>query len=195
MYAEAISGAQRLPNGNTIIDDGTHGTFIEVTAAKEVVWKYICPVVATGPLQQGQAIPDDPARAGEKMNAVFRVYKYPPTYAAFTGKTLTPGSYVETYPTAVKESEAVPSGFQLLQNYPNPFNPSTVIRYRTLAEGQVTLSVFDVTGRCIKTLVKQFMTQGEHEVTFDATGLADGVYFYRLDAGAFSAVKKMSLVR
>jgi hypothetical protein len=97
MYAEAISGAHRLPNGNTIIDDGTHGTFYEVTADKKVVWKYICPVVKTGPLTQGDSIPDDPARAGEKMNAVFRVYKYATTYPAFTGRTLTPGDYVEKY--------------------------------------------------------------------------------------------------
>jgi hypothetical protein len=97
MYAEAISGAHRLPNGNTIIDDGTHGTFYEVTPSKEVVWKYICPVVLGGPLLHDATIPDDPARAGEKMNAVFRVYKYPVTYAGFTGKTLTPGDFVELY--------------------------------------------------------------------------------------------------
>ena len=95
LYAEAISGAQRLANGNTLIDDGTHGTFLEVTAGGETVWKYVNPVVRTGPLAQGEAIPLDPARAGELMNAVFRVYRYGAEYAGLAGRDLTPGLPVE----------------------------------------------------------------------------------------------------
>jgi hypothetical protein len=95
MYSENISGAHRLPNGNTIICSGTVGQFLEVNSALEIVWKYICPVAATGPLTQGAAIPTDAARVGELMNSVFRVYKYPLDYAAFKGRTLTPGSTVE----------------------------------------------------------------------------------------------------
>jgi hypothetical protein len=98
MYSENISGAYRLPNGNTIICSGTVGLFLEVTSAGEIVWKYICPVQASGPITQGNKPDEDAARAGETMNSVFRVYKYPPSYAAFTGKTLTPGDYVELYP-------------------------------------------------------------------------------------------------
>jgi hypothetical protein len=98
LFAEAISGAQRLPNGNTLIDDGTHGTFIEVTPGGETVWKYINPVVRDGPLAQGEAIPSDPARAGELMNAVFRVYRYGPDYPGLAGRDLTPGLPVERYP-------------------------------------------------------------------------------------------------
>jgi hypothetical protein len=95
MYSENISGAHRLPNGNTIICSGTVGLFLEVATDGTIVWKYICPVDQTGPLTQGTTIPSDPARANELMNSVFRVYKYPKTYAAFTGKTLTPGDKVE----------------------------------------------------------------------------------------------------
>lgn len=95
MYAEDISGAFRLPNGNTLINVGPLGTFIEVTSSGEIVWKYICPVDLTGPITQGDSIPDDASHPGEKMNSVFRIYKYPLTYAAFTGKTLTPGDFVE----------------------------------------------------------------------------------------------------
>jgi hypothetical protein len=98
LYSEAISGAQRLPNGNTLIDDGVHGTFTEVTTAGEIVWKYINPVVKTGPLAQGDAIPEDPARAGEYMNAVFRVYRYGADYPGLAGRDLTPGLPVELYP-------------------------------------------------------------------------------------------------
>jgi len=95
LYAEAISGAQRLPNGNTLICDGTHGTFLEVTSNGETVWKYVCPVVLTGPLAQGATIPPDPARAGEFMNAVFRVRRYAPDYVGLAGRDLTPGNTVE----------------------------------------------------------------------------------------------------
>jgi hypothetical protein len=96
-YSENISGAQRLPNGNTIICSGTVGLFLEVTSAGAVAWKYICPVDAAGPLKQGSTPPSDPARPAETMNSVFRVYKYAPTYAGFNGRTLAPGEFIEKY--------------------------------------------------------------------------------------------------
>ncbi len=95
LYDEAISGAQRLPNGNTLIDSGTHGRFIEVTASGETVWEYINPVVKTGPLGHTDAIPADPARQGEFMNACFRVLRYGLDYPAFTGRDLTPKGNIE----------------------------------------------------------------------------------------------------
>ena len=98
MYSENISGAHRLPNGNTIICSGTVGRFLEVTSGGEIVWEYICPVEKTGVITQGNLPADDPARANETMNSVFRVYKYPVDYAAFTGKILTPGDFIEIYP-------------------------------------------------------------------------------------------------
>lgn len=95
LFSGAISGAQRLPNGNTLIDDGIHGTFIEVTTSGEVVWKYVNPVVREGPLAKNAGIPTDPVREGELMNAVFRVYRYAPDYPGLVGKTLTPTGTLE----------------------------------------------------------------------------------------------------
>jgi PKD repeat protein len=97
MYSENISGAHRLPDGHTIICSGTVGEFLEVTMGGEIVWRYICPVDQNGPMKQGATPPADPARTGETMNSVFRVYKYPTSYPAFAGRTLTPGNYVELY--------------------------------------------------------------------------------------------------
>ena len=97
MYSENISGAHRLPDGNTIICTGASGEFREVTPAGDIVWRYICPVDQNGPMKQGATPPSDPARSGETMNSVFRVYKYPTTYPAFAGRTLTPGDYIERY--------------------------------------------------------------------------------------------------
>jgi hypothetical protein len=95
LYDEAISGAQRLPNGNTLIDSGTHGRFIEVTASGETVWEYVNPVVLNGPLGRNDAIPPDQARQGEFMNACFRVLRYALDYPAFTGRDLTPKGTIE----------------------------------------------------------------------------------------------------
>jgi len=196
LYAEAISGAHRLPNGNTIIDDGTHGTFTEVTSTGELVWKYICPVVSTGSLTQGDPIPDDPVREGEKMNAVFRVYKYPVTYAAFTGKTLTPGDFVEKYATDVKiNSSGMPENFELMQNYPNPFNPVTRIQYNVPSSSLVKLAVYDILGNEIKVLTDEVKAPGTYEAEFNASSLSSGVYFYTLKAGGFTSAKKMTLMK
>jgi formylglycine-generating enzyme required for sulfatase activity len=87
-FAEAISGAQRLPNGNTLICDGTSGVFFEVTPVGETVWKYVNPVVRTGPLAQAQTPGLD--HRGHKWNAVFNVTRYAPDYAGLAGKDLTP---------------------------------------------------------------------------------------------------------
>jgi len=97
MYSENISGAHRLPDGHTIICSGTVGEFLEVTMGGDIVWRYICPVDQSGPMKQGTQPPADPARTAETMNSVFRVYKYAPSYSAFTGRTLTPGAYIELY--------------------------------------------------------------------------------------------------
>jgi hypothetical protein len=196
LYAEAISGAHRLPNGNTIIDDGTHGTFTEVTSQGEVVWKYVCPVAGNGPLTQGDPVPDDPVRAGEKMNAVFRVYKYPLDYAGFSGRSMTPGAFVELYPNSVNNSgNTVPFTTRLFQNYPNPFNPRTGVRYQVAGVSQVRLVVYDLLGREVAVLVDERKSPGTYEVSFDANGLASGVYICRLTTGESTQSLKMVLAK
>ena len=99
LFAHDISGAQRLQNGNTLIDDGPTGTFIEVTSAGAVVWKYINPTTNSGPVTQGDTLPHDPTHPEETMNSVFRVYRYAPSYPAFSGKDMTPGDFIELYPS------------------------------------------------------------------------------------------------
>lgn len=200
LYAEDISGAQRLPNGNTIIDNGPAGTFLEVTSGGEVVWKYVNPVVLTGPIAWQDSIPKDATHPGEYMNSVFRVYKYPLGYAAFTGKTLIPGAYIETYSAAVVEgNNTLPSSFKLFQNYPNPFNPATTIKYTVpLADAalhHVTLKVFDLLGREIATLVNEKKGAGNYSVSFNAARLTSGIYLYQLQAGRYREIKKMILVK
>lgn len=93
-----------------------------------------------------------------------------------------------------KETEMV-SSFRLHQNYPNPFNPLTTIGYQIPDAGYVTLKIFDVLGNDISTLANEFKPAGKYEVSFDASSLASGVYYYQLRAGNFIKTKKMILIR
>jgi hypothetical protein len=88
-----------------------------------------------------------------------------------------------------------PSVFTLDQNYPNPFNPSTVIQYGLPVGGMTTLKIYNVLGQEVETLVKEMQAPGTYSVRFDASSLSSGVYFFRLQSGSFSAVKKMALVK
>ncbi|MBX2992047.1 MAG: T9SS type A sorting domain-containing protein [Bacteroidetes bacterium] len=90
-----------------------------------------------------------------------------------------------------------PAEFMLHQNYPNPFNPSTNIRFSIPVgtHGRVSLQVYDILGREVATLVNELKGTGSYEVTWDATGMASGVYFYRLQAGEFMQSKRLLLLR
>ncbi len=94
-YTRDIGGAERLPNGNTLICYGTLGLLEEVTAGGEIVWKYISPEVQGGILTQGQSPALD--TKGEGMNAVFKARRYAPDYAGLAGRDLTPKGPVEKY--------------------------------------------------------------------------------------------------
>ena len=95
-FAKYISGAQRLPNGNTLICDGVHGTLFEVTPAGKTVWKYVNPSTAKGPLHQGESVPLE-QRDGMKrpVNQLYRAYRYAPDYPGLQGLDLTPGDPIE----------------------------------------------------------------------------------------------------
>jgi len=89
----------------------------------------------------------------------------------------------------------VPEQTSLSQNYPNPFNPSTVVSFQLATASTVRLAVYDILGREVATLVNEQMTPGQHNVTWNAAGMASGVYFYRLTAGSFSQAKQMVLMK
>lgn len=92
-------------------------------------------------------------------------------------------------------STKIPNTEFLSQNYPNPFNPTTVISYQLPINGFVTLGVYDLLGRSIKTLVSERQSAGTHTVTFNASGLPSGVYFYRLTSGSVVKTKKLVMIK
>jgi hypothetical protein len=99
-------------------------------------------------------------------------------------------------PLYVEEEENLIVGdYKLNQNYPNPFNPSTVIEYQLPENDNVIIKVYDVLGKEITTLVNEYQNAGRHKITFDASELSSGIYFYRMKAGNFIETKKMILMR
>jgi len=93
--------------------------------------------------------------------------------------------------------ELVPNDFYLQQNYPNPFNPLTTIAYGLPRDEKVTLTIFDMLGRKVKTLIDEPQKAGRYTFTFDAAKykMASGIYFYRIQAGEFTRTRKMLLIR
>jgi len=89
----------------------------------------------------------------------------------------------------------LPGRATLHQNYPNPFNPSTQISYDLAEASHVRLEVYDMSGRRIAQLVNEVRSAGQHTVAFDATGLASGVYFYRIEADGLTVTRKMTLMK
>ncbi len=179
LYSENISGAQRQPNCNTLIDEGGHGDFTEVTPAGEIVWKYICPVDDHGPMTQGDTIPVNPVRPDETMNSVFRVYRYAPDYAAFVGKDLTPGGYIELYPTGIGD-QTIQS--PLIQSYPNPFTT------RIGLTNTIGTEVFVLTNS-----LGQIIWSGKQIEQQDFSGLAPGFYFLKIEAQ--NSVQTIKLIK
>jgi hypothetical protein len=106
-----------------------------------------------------------------------------------------PYSFTTTGPTSVDSGHQIPGQYELLQNYPNPFNPSTMIRYGIPVESHVHLEVYDILGQRIAVLVDGYQQPGYYTAHFDAGHLASGMYFYRIQAGEFKAVKKLTLIR
>ncbi|MCF7886526.1 MAG: T9SS type A sorting domain-containing protein [Candidatus Marinimicrobia bacterium] len=89
----------------------------------------------------------------------------------------------------------LPDKFTLYQNYPNPFNPLTTIKYSLSVESEVRISIYNMNGNLVETIVNDHKNAGNHYKKWDASGLASGVYFYKIQAGNFTDVKKCLLMK
>jgi len=87
------------------------------------------------------------------------------------------------------------NSFALFQNYPNPFNPTTTIRFALPVESRVKINIYNSLGQLVETLADKDMKAGYHEINFNASGLASGVYFYKLTSGNFVETRKMLLMK
>ena len=97
--------------------------------------------------------------------------------------------------TSVSNQDLIVLQYSLSQNFPNPFNPATIISYSIPTGSNVSLKVYDALGKEVVTLVNGFVTAGGHLAEFDASSLSSGMYFYRLTTGAFTASKKLVVLK
>ncbi|MBK9333059.1 MAG: T9SS type A sorting domain-containing protein [Ignavibacteria bacterium] len=121
-----------------------------------------------------------------------------PVNIVITGKNLNP-YFTNMLLTSLISGEEIPDNYKLNQNYPNPFNPRTVISFN-IGQGlniseNVILKVYDILGNEVTTIVNGKLAPGSYSVEWDGTNVSSGVYFYKLTAGNFSEVKKMSLIK
>lgn len=177
-YSDHISGAQKLSNGNTLICDGPAGTFFEVTDSGETVWEYINPFTTTTP--QGES------------NEVFRAVRYDLDEMGNHSNT--------TFVSAEEEDFTSTNSFVLQQNYPNPFNPTTTIRFSLPVSSEVTITIYNMNGQKVKTLMNTYTSAGQQEIIWDGTNaygenVASGIYICQILAGSQSNIMKMSLMR
>ncbi len=93
------------------------------------------------------------------------------------------------------KTDLMPHEFSLYQNYPNPFNPTTTIRYQVPMKSHVNITIYDILGNEVKTLVNKEEQPGSYEVEFNGQNISSGVYFYRITSGSFTQTKKMLLLK
>ncbi|GMU84946.1 MAG: hypothetical protein AMXMBFR48_01880 [Ignavibacteriales bacterium] len=179
-FAAAISGSDVVLNWSTASEVNNSGFSIERKAA-------------------GESFTSVSFVEGKGNTAELSRYTY-------TDKDVTPGVYTYrlkqidfdgtfSYSTEVEVNVEIPGVFELAQNYPNPFNPSTTIKFALPKDANVTLSVYSVLGEKVATIINGSLKAGNHVVNFDATKLSTGLYIYKLEAGEFSATKKMMFLK
>jgi hypothetical protein len=203
-YSTIGSGAQRLPNGNTFVCSMNDGHFFEVAPDDtSIVWEYINPVTRDG-------IKKIKTDNYPTYNGVFRAYRYNNDHPALLGHDLTPGDPITGFDpdyftfsdvTSVKGGEEIikPAG-SLSQNYPNPFSYSTTIEFETDSYQLVNLTIFDYSGRPVKTIVNSKINSGQHTYTWDGRNSSGamvnaGIYFYVLMFDNQKISKRMIFLR
>jgi hypothetical protein len=111
------------------------------------------------------------------------------------------GTDNQTYPlhviatTGTEQENLIVYTYALHQNYPNPFNPVTTIKYQLARAGQVDLSIYNILGQKIATLVSEKQSAGIYNVTWDASNYSSGMYFYRIQSDRYTAIKKLIVVK
>lgn len=113
-----------------------------------------------------------------------------------SGQILGSGTFCGN-PTGIESDDYnnLPTEFALGQNYPNPFNPTTKISWQLPVGSHQTLKVYDILGNEVVTLVNEYREAGRYEVEFNASGMASGIFMYKLQAGSFIETKKMTIIK
>ena len=115
--------------------------------------------------------------------------------SATEGEAVSAVGTLSSITTDVKSDNILPLEYKLEQNHPNPFNPTTTISYSIPMQGNVIIKVYDIRGNEIKILVNETQAAGSYNISFDASNLSSGLYFYSIRSGNFTSTKKMMLLK
>jgi hypothetical protein len=185
LFAQNISGAQQLANGNVLITSGPNGTFTEIDNIGTQVWKYINPVTTSGTMSQGTT---------PSMNPVFRCHFYPSDYSGFFGQTLTVGATIEDVNSISTGCNLASSPIELEEDnmeviiYPNPTNEFLNIELGLQTSTHLQLEIRDQLGRVIYALNKLDPTSTH---TIDVTGFSKGLYVVLIKSETKLILKKL----
>ena len=181
-YSSNISGAQRLPNGNTLICDGPAGTFFEVDYTGNTVWEYINPVSQSGIIAQGNPV---------TQNIVFRSYRYPINYNGFNGQTLTPQGYIEsgsTFSCSLFTTGINDNSFEIETSvYPNPFYNQITIEGNEVELKEIF--IYNTLGQNVTALSQKIMSK-ENKIVIDLSNLDKGIYYIKTKTTANKVYKQ-----
>jgi hypothetical protein len=191
-FSGTMSGAHRLPNGNTFISS-EDGTLTEVTPDADVVWRYVNPVIESGPLYQGDT-------TGGR-NVLFRAARFQPDYPGLAGRDLIPGYPLERYRPlmgGVAEQHVKLNASRLtLEASPNPFRTKAAISFQLADDGPAELRILDVTGRLIRPLSSPQSPVSDHCIfSWDGTDnsgktVGCGVYVCQLRSAGCTASRRL----
>ena len=188
LYAQNISGAEQLSNGNVIFCNGPNGTFKEINATGTTLWEYVNPVNGTGVISQGTA---------PTLNLAFRCSFYPSDYAGFIGKTIVAGGILENVNTVSSSCNLASSLPEVLSDldisfFPNPANDKIAIQLKDLTTEQVNVELFDVVGILVQ---KSAINQGSKITYLDTRTLYEGTYFVKLINNNSVITKKVVVIK
>jgi hypothetical protein len=181
-FTSSVNGNNAKLNWSTVSEENNSGFEIQRTNANENNWKKISFINGNGTTNESKNY------SYEDKNIASGKYQYRLKQVDFNGN-------YEYFNLSSEIEIGVPKKFNLSQNYPNPFNPNTVISYQLSVDGFVSLKVYDITGKEIVNPVNKIQKAGYYTVEFNSANLASGMYVYRIEAGEFSATKKMVLVK
>jgi photosystem II stability/assembly factor-like uncharacterized protein len=181
-FTSQINGSNVKLEWSTVNEQNNSGFEIQRTNANENNWKKISFIQGNGTTNESKNY------SYEDRNISSGKYQYRLKQIDFNGN-------YEYHALANEVEIGAPKKFALSQNYPNPFNPYTKINYELPITNYVSIKIYDVNGKEVAQLINQNQKAGYYTVEFNASNLASGMYFYRIQAGEFSATKKMILIK
>ncbi|MFY0674805.1 MAG: T9SS type A sorting domain-containing protein [Bacteroidia bacterium] len=183
-----MGNGQRLPNGNTLINEAVKGRFFEIDKNNTIVWEYICPVISTGPMNYDIKLSDIPTSnaGGDLENEVYKILRYATDYSGFKNKDLTPKGYIELNNPLTSINKKVFDSY--VQAYPNP--TLGVLTVSNLNENH-QLEIITTSGKILNLM----QSNGNSSVEFDLGQLPAGLYFLKLTNQANKSITVQKIIK